>query len=1706
MRTRKFGRASAAIAAGLVLAFAGCSNPVIDEIVGEMFTIEFYSASGTVIPAQTVQEGGLATPPETPARAWFPAAGLWPMPVPTGYVFGGWRHGGAVWNFAASPVTGNKTLTAYWSPPSAARVEGVEINDVGAAVAHVNEYPGAFLLVIDEDVESARNQITGDGAHLTIIGLGGRREIRFTDEANNQRLFDVGASGLVADEGTASLTLGNNITLVGRDDNTLSLIRVRDNARLYMEPGSKITGHTHSGTAGNSGSGSAVHVAGYGSFTMRGGTITGNRATGGNVDNTAAAGGMSVYTVTARFHMTGGSITGNYRGEDMAADVNIGNAVDYFTMSGDATIGRLNLNANANNNSFITVGAGWTGGVCRLDLRLGTSTTSNAVDRWLDETVMRAADGHAITADDVGRITSAHFLGNAVTVTQPVAKFHGIVVEDDGAVGVLRVVVPEFAVTFNSAGGTTVAPQTIMQGAQVIEPAPPTRASSDELVGTITEAGLWTMTYRFLEWRDEYGVAWDFETPVTQDIELTAEWDRSSTELARVAAVAANNLTAAVAHVNAHPGRYTLAISQPVNPGPNSLNTNGAHLTIVGIGAQEVRFITESGVNDQRLFLIGGTSAASANLRDASLTLGNNITLVGRRTGQHGQANNTVDLVRVQHGGRLYMQDNSRITGHTNTATGMPGGFGAAVFVEAGGTFRVRDDAEITGNVATNTGSSIAGGVSQVGGTSRFYMEGGSVTGNTRGTATNPPVADVFLATNVNYFTLSGDAEIGRLILEAASGANIANSAVAVSDWTGSVGYLDLRFATAGVTIADVAERWTGRTILRAETGTAATDALGSLVNSHTRFIGSPATMTQPVANFHEIVVEGSNAEVRALPTSTITFVTGEGASTIATVLTGSPMTPPVDPAGPAWTGTPTSPGLWLMRQVVGEWRQNGTRWDFDNNVLGDMTLTAHWVDPTEPVAAVEINNVTQAVAHVNANPGTFTLAINQNVYSGPNNLTVLNVNLTVIGLGGVAREIRFVNAVNTGRLFSVGPTSNNANAARLTLGNNITLVGRTESQHEQANNANDLVRVWNGGRLYMEEGSKITGHTSNNNIPTSGNGAAVNVGANGTFTMRGGTITGNIAIQPSTSVAGGVSITAATGRFHMEGGIVSGNTRGVSVGTPAPSYADVSIVDTVPVYNFTVSGAATIGRLVLFGSATAHAPLTVNTGWTGSVRYLDLRFINNVAIAQIVTDLTGNTVVRAAANHTLTVADLERIGCDLTRFIGTSTGTAAVQNFGGNHTIALENGAGVVRAAYTVTFYSSCGTPIAPQVFLASAGETVTEPVGLPATRPWTPGAGLWRVATLPATGTYTLAGWWNGNEQWDFADTVTESMTLTARWHNPAVPRVETVAANNVPQAVNYVNANPGTFTLAISQDLTLTTTQVITVPGVNLTIVGIGIVEGQPWEIALTGSFGGTRLFDIGHTTYGQTSNATLILGNDITLRGRSSNVELVRVWNGGRFDMNDRTSITGHNNTDGASSGASGAAVHVGPNGTFNMRGGTITGNRAGFVQNAWFWLIGGVSLSAPTSVFNMTGGSVTGNFRTNNTNVPADVRAVSGVNNFSMSGSATIGNLKLYAAWGENSFITVGVGAAAWTGHVAELDLMTTSDSLSTIIGNWTNPGRRVLQAQSGSLPTNIVSRIHFAQFLRGDQAAAIPSASQAQPLSPGHSLIHSGAGVYVRSN
>jgi len=209
-----------------------------------------------------------------------------------------------------------------------------------------NEY--YIVLRVNESISSKYlfYSYSGETVGITLMGYGSERTITLS---SNGSMFTVNSG--------VTLTLDENITLVGRSSNTASLISV-SGGNLIMNDSSKINGNTSSDIGGG------VYVN-YGTFNMNGGEISRNTAnSGGGIyvssgtvtinggkikENTARGGG--IYNNGGTVTMNNGTISGN-NSNSQGGGIEVGNG--NFTMYG----GIINGNNASNYGGGIFVGSG----------------------------------------------------------------------------------------------------------------------------------------------------------------------------------------------------------------------------------------------------------------------------------------------------------------------------------------------------------------------------------------------------------------------------------------------------------------------------------------------------------------------------------------------------------------------------------------------------------------------------------------------------------------------------------------------------------------------------------------------------------------------------------------------------------------------------------------------------------------------------------------------------------------------------------------------------------------------------------------------------------------------------------------------------------------------------------------------------------------------------------------------------------------------------------------------------------------------------------------------------------------------------------------------------------------------------------------------------------------------------------------------------
>jgi len=393
------------------------------------FTIIFDADNGT--PPVTIFIAERQTIPETDDPVKSTAEGLYEG-TPTPPIFGGWYNGETKWNFDKKPLVDIK-LKAKWIPTDIDLSAQSGNNIVNKAFNYVNQNvkPGVtYTFLLESDVTTKGSlTLTTAGANLTIIGNGETRTITSGVSAN-------GIFCMLNADG-ASLTIGENITLHGRLDNTdpgegggegegtepgeepgttpsTARFIVVQNGSLTMLDGSKITGHITSQLMGT-----VVLYGENAKFIMEGGEISGNKTVS---DRSHASGGVFVNAGT--LIMKGGSIKDNFNFSplnafNIRADVYLNTTVNaQFVMSGNAVIHTMIMDATISDhdvvNASIIIDGTYSGKVDALHLRENHRQFPGIL--WPNRYVIQAATGYNLTGADISKFTLGEFRNAGIVI------------------------------------------------------------------------------------------------------------------------------------------------------------------------------------------------------------------------------------------------------------------------------------------------------------------------------------------------------------------------------------------------------------------------------------------------------------------------------------------------------------------------------------------------------------------------------------------------------------------------------------------------------------------------------------------------------------------------------------------------------------------------------------------------------------------------------------------------------------------------------------------------------------------------------------------------------------------------------------------------------------------------------------------------------------------------------------------------------------------------------------------------------------------------------------------------------------------------------------------------------------------------------------------------------------------------------------------
>jgi hypothetical protein len=250
---------------------------------------------------------------------------------------------------------------------------------------------GAYTITVNNNESIMPTELAYSGKNVRVSIVGGTTERTVSLSADGS-LFTI-------NEG-ATLTLGNNITLQGRSNNTASLVQVNNGGTLVMNDGSKISGNSK---PGESSYGGGVHV--YGTWTMNGGIISGNSAG-------YSGGGVYVHA-SGTWTMNGGTITDN--------EAVFGGGVDSFgtgTMSGGTVSGNraetsgggvynggtLTMSGGIVSGNTATYGSGVFGGNEGTFTQSGGTISGNTAERgggvYVTDSTFTMRDGATISDNE----------------------------------------------------------------------------------------------------------------------------------------------------------------------------------------------------------------------------------------------------------------------------------------------------------------------------------------------------------------------------------------------------------------------------------------------------------------------------------------------------------------------------------------------------------------------------------------------------------------------------------------------------------------------------------------------------------------------------------------------------------------------------------------------------------------------------------------------------------------------------------------------------------------------------------------------------------------------------------------------------------------------------------------------------------------------------------------------------------------------------------------------------------------------------------------------------------------------------------------------------------------------------------------------------------------------------------------------------------
>jgi predicted outer membrane repeat protein len=873
------------------------------------------------------------------------------------------------------------------------------------------------------------------------------------------------------------------------------------------------------------------------------GTLTikeGSKITGHTNANTDAASpaGTGAVSVSGKLIMEGGSISGTV--SPFGDVVALQNAS--VELSGDAAIGTLTLNSSAGGNSKVEINSAWGGGVDGLNL-MGNSAalsgTGGVISLWEGKTILY---GEGLDAASISQFK----LGNFVTQSsppeiKPISDTHYI--EDTGAdIGKLVALYDLQAEVDKYSGAannmTIAVPRNFPLKANINVPAP----ANPNAVLTITSAagGPYTATRGFAD----------------------DNWYSGLFIVTSGAKLAFENIIVDGNKANYSANKGSLVM---INPDGDFTLKNGAVLRNNAVaspgpgGAVNVTGNREDGS--------GAFTMSGGEISGNTANFGGGVNIVGNGA-SFMMSGGTISGNTAAYGGGVYVDETSnfKMSGgeiSENTASNNGGGacsFNADGFY--GGSIQISGTAKISGNTAGQNG----GGIYAKSDTTLF----GSVviSGNTAGQNGG--------GTYIEGRLIVG----GAVVINGNTVSSTANNVYLFGDTNSGQSYIVLgdNYTTPvpapGMNIGvRTAEDYNGATYtggigLIAEHVTeevagyfhADEDGKVLLLNKPDLYQYLVIT-SQTLLDFYEQVAAFATAASNRTITVSENMALWRGAVEIP------------QPANANATLTIQS-ASGTTRSLAGTFVvPNGAKLVFQNiELAGSVTINGGKF--TQEYGAAISGNVM-------INGGEYTLkdGAAQGNYNGYLTGVYIDGGGIFTMTGGTIKNNRALYSKEEGYYGGGGVNVNNGT---------FTMTGGEINDHllaaSSGNTTFGAVFVGANGSFTMSGSAEINGNTIRIGI---GSGSTVSVDG-GTFTMSGGTISGNDAV--------GV-VVGNGGTFNMSGGTISGNINGgVSVGKDA-----VFTVGGTAVVKENTSSSATASNVYLYVENSVQSYITLGTGSNGA-------------------------------------------------------------------------------------------------------------------------------------------------------------------------------------------------------------------------------------------------------------------------------------------------------------------------------------------------------------------------------------------------------------------------------------------------------------------------------------------------------------------------